>query len=96
MPGEGGFDSHALPPLRTPRSQLVELKAISDGYPLGRDGNRRWSASSYLVELTSGDYSNLKIDAVANLPLSEQWGLRVAARRHTRDGYVWNLGPGLM
>lgn len=51
-------------------------------------------ATSFLADLTLGDYSNVRFDGVVNLPLSEQWGLRVAVRRHTRDGYVNNVGPG--
>ncbi|MEO0997294.1 MAG: TonB-dependent receptor [Pseudomonadota bacterium] len=48
----------------------------------------------FVGDITLGDFSNVMVDGVLNLPLSEAWALRVAARRHTRDGFVENLGPG--
>lgn len=50
--------------------------------------------ASYIGDLTLGNYSNIKLDAVANVPLNDQWGIRVAARRHKRDGFLENIGPG--
>ena len=53
-----------------------------------------FEAMSYFADLTVGDYSNVKLDAGFNLPLNDQWALRIAARRHKRDGYIDNQGPG--
>lgn len=50
--------------------------------------------TSFFGDLTVGEYSNVKLDAGVNIPLGESWAIRVAARRHTRDGFVENLGPG--
>ena len=49
---------------------------------------------SYSADLTVGNYSNLKFDGVVNAPINDSWGIRVAARRHTRDGFLENIGPG--
>ena len=48
----------------------------------------------YYVDLTLGDYSNRKLDAMLNVPLSENWALRVAIRSHHRDGYQENVSSG--
>lgn len=51
-------------------------------------------ATSYSGDLTVGNFANFKLDGVLNVPLNDSWGLRLAARRHTRDGYLENIGPG--
>lgn len=49
---------------------------------------------SLTADLTVGNYRNTRLDLILNLPLNEQWGLRFAGRRHTRDGFLENSGPG--
>lgn len=50
--------------------------------------------TSFMADVTVGNYNNIKLDAVLNTPLNDKWALRIAARSHTRDGFLENIGPG--
>ncbi|HEY8009487.1 MAG TPA: TonB-dependent receptor [Rudaea sp.] len=51
-------------------------------------------AYSGSVTLTAGDYSRLDAKAIVNIPLSEQWRMRVALGSFNRDGFGKNLVTG--
>lgn len=48
----------------------------------------------YRLSGTAGNFSNMEISAMGNLPISDKFQARVAAIRKKRDGYVENVGPG--
>lgn len=45
-------------------------------------------------EVTVGNYSLIRADAIVNIPLTDTFKARFAGRREVRDGYVENFGPG--
>lgn len=49
---------------------------------------------SFGVENTLGNYSAVKVDGYLNVPLSDTFGVRLAAAKNKADGYIENLGVG--
>jgi iron complex outermembrane receptor protein len=84
------YDVHRVEVLRGPQGTLYGRNATGGSVNVltNNPGGRLEGGAN----LQLGNYNLAHLDGFVNLPLDEQWSLRVAAMREKRDGYFSNGG----
>jgi iron complex outermembrane receptor protein len=84
------YDLNRVEVLRGPQGTLYGRNSTGGSVNvLTNNPGNKFEAS---VNTQLGNYSLRHLDGAINTPLGEQWALRVAALRETRDGYFSNGG----
>lgn len=90
--GQNFFDIASIEVLRGPQGTLTGQNSTG-GAVYVRTPDPEFDRISGFVEGTFGSYDALRLTAAVNVPISEEFAIRIAGTRDRRDSYTTNIGP---
>jgi outer membrane receptor protein involved in Fe transport len=87
------FDIDRVEVARGPQTTLFGRSALMGGVNVIQN-KADLSGEKFAAGFEAGDHAYVMAEGMANIPLSDTFGIRVAGRYKKRDGYVQNLGYG--
>lgn len=92
--GQNFYDIASIEVLRGPQGTLTGQNSTG-GAVYVRTPDPEFDRVSGFVDATAGSYDSIKLVGALNVPVSDQFAIRVAATRDRRDSYTTNIGPSL-
>lgn len=90
--GQNFFDIASIEVLRGPQGTLTGQNSTG-GAVYVRTPDPEFDRISGFVDATYGSYDALRLTAAVNVPISEEFAVRIAGTRDRRDSYTTNIGP---
>ena len=90
--GQNFFDIASIEVLRGPQGTLTGQNSTG-GAVYVRTPDPEFDRISGFVDATYGSYDALRLIAAVNVPISEEFAVRIAGTRDRRDSYTTNIGP---